>query len=60
MAEVRAQDAQDPPSRLGEEGREWEGKDLDTWVTLCDPLSEEEGNEGLMYHMSQIMKHIHQ
>ena len=60
MAEVRAQDARDPPSRLGEEWREWEVKDLGAWVTLCDPCSEEEGNEGFMYHMSQIMKHIHQ
>ena len=60
MAEVRAQDARDPPSRLGEEWMEWEVKGVDEWVTLCDPFGEDEGNERFMYHMSQLIKHIHQ
>ena len=60
MAEVRAQDARDPPSRLGEEWMEWEVKGLDEWVTLCDPFGEDEGDERFMYHMSQLIKHIHQ
>ena len=60
MAEVRAQDAQDPPSRLGNEWIEWEVEGVDEWVTLCDPLSGEEGDERFMYHMSQLIKHIHQ
>ena len=60
MAEVRAQDARDPPSRLGEEWMEWEVKGLEEWVTLCDPFGEDEGDERFMYHMSQLIKHIHQ
>ena len=60
MMQVRAQDAQDPPSRLGEEWIEWEVEGLDEWVTLCDPLREEEGDEEFIHHMSQLTRHIHQ
>ena len=55
MEEVRAQDKADPPSRLGNEWREWEIEGVESWIDLCDPLRVTVADATFIHDMTHLV-----
>ena len=55
MEDVRTQDKADPPSRLGNEWREWEIEGVETWIDLCDPLRATVADATFIHDMTHLV-----